>query len=60
MYKDPLWSNQVNKIASKGIDQKIEKLVEKLSLDTEQSDTDFMSNLYDLCVLNRMADSHDG
>ena len=59
MYKEPMISKETNEVAAKRINQKIEKTVEKLSSDTKQSDTDFMSNLYDLCVLNRMVDSHD-
>jgi len=58
MYKEPMISKETNEVAAKRINQKIEKTVEKLSSDTKQSDTDFMS-LYDLCVLNRMVDSHD-
>jgi len=52
-------SKETNEVAAKRIDQKIEKTVEKLSSD-KQSDADLISNLYDLCILNRMADSHDG
>ena len=59
MYKDLIVPKETNETMAKRINQKLEQVAEKLS-DTEQNDTDFMSNLYNLCVLNHMADSHDG
>ena len=57
MYTDLMISKKTNEIAAKRIGQKIEEMVKMLP---EQSDADFISNLHDLCILNRMADSHDG
>jgi len=58
MYKEPFCSDETNQNAKTRVDQKTNKVAEKL-VDPEASDADFFSNLHDLCVLNRMAESHE-
>lgn len=58
MYKEPFASKETNAAAALRVEQKMASTAEKVA-NPEQSDADFMANLTDLCVLNRMAESHD-
>lgn len=58
MYKEVFASEEANKCAEVRIEQKTKETIKKLT-DTKQSDSDFMAILHDLCILNRMKDSHD-
>jgi len=57
MFRDPIASKEANDQAANMIKHKMIKVAETLA-DPNLCDTDFTSNLFDLCVLNKMADSH--
>ena len=57
MFKDPLASREANEQAEKMINRKTIEIVQKLS-DPQQEDLEFTSNLMDLCLLNKMVESH--
>lgn len=57
MYKDPLASNVANEQAKQMLERKARELSEKIT-DETSSDSDFAKNLFDLCQINLMADSH--
>jgi hypothetical protein len=57
MYKEPLTSDETNRNFVKQIEYKVEKTMEALK-DPTIVDDDFNARLYDLCVLNRMEESH--
>lgn len=59
MYKEILVSQEVNQKVVAFIDRKIEVVAEKVT-NEGQGDSDFMANLHDLCVLNRMRESYAG
>jgi cell division protein FtsL len=58
MYKEPFASKDSNAAAALRVEQKIASTVYKVA-NPEQSDSELMSKLHDLCVLNRMLESHD-
>jgi hypothetical protein len=55
MYKEPLVDEKTNKIVEIRIRQEIDK---KVAAIRDENNINFLSNLHDLCVLNRMRDSH--
>jgi hypothetical protein len=55
MFKDPLTSKDA---AEKMIEMKTKETVYKL-LETQQTDQEFVNNLMDLCLLNKMANSYN-
>jgi hypothetical protein len=57
MFKDPLSSQKANEQAEIIIGMKTEKLVQELT-NSNLSDDCFTVNLMNLCILNKMADSH--
>ena len=59
MYKEPLAPEKVNINFEKRIGYQMEKQVEKIAI-IDQDDGQFLINLHGLCVLNKMAESHQG
>ena len=57
MFYDPIASDAANIQAETLICQKTEEIAKKIT-SADQSD-DFIGNLRDLCLLNKMADSHE-
>jgi hypothetical protein len=57
MYRETLVSDKTNQNSVRAIQWKKEKTMEALK-DPALVDDDFNARLYDLCVLNRMEDSH--
>ena len=57
MYKEPFASKETNAAAALRVEQKIKQVAAKVA-DPDQNDADFTANLLDLCMLNRMAESH--
>jgi len=56
MYKEPFASREANEAMKTRITQKMEQVAGKLLI--SKSDEGFAKNLLDLCILNRMAESH--
>ena len=57
MYREPLLDEKRNAQMAKRIEVEMVKKSEQVA-DESQTDASFMANLHDLCVLNRMAESH--
>lgn len=57
MFKDPIANQAANEQAARMIDRKTKEVSGKVT-DPNHSDAEFMGNLFDLCTLNKMADSH--
>jgi len=57
MYKEVFISKETNAAAAMRVEQKMEQVSAKVA-DLGQSDADFTANLLDLCILNRMLESH--
>ena len=57
MYKEIITTEDVNRSMEKRITEKMKQVAEKVL--SPKSDEDFTKNLRDLCILNRMAESHN-
>jgi len=57
MFKCPMSNREANEQAARFIERKITEKVSAL-IDPEQSNSEFIGNLFDLCILNKMAESH--
>jgi len=57
MYKEPLLNDANNAIMKKVIELEMANKTKKVA-DESQTDAAFLVNLHDLCVLNKMAESH--
>lgn len=57
MYKDPLIDKNMTAQMETRVGQELVKQSEKVA-DESQTNAQFTANLHDLCVLNRMAESH--
>ncbi len=57
MYKEVLASEEANEAMRRRIEMKTAEVAEAVV--GAETDEEFFSALHDLCVLNRMADSHE-
>ena len=57
MFKDPIASKEANDQAEKLVIRKMKEISKEVS-DPDISDTEFTRNLFDLCLLNKMVESH--
>lgn len=58
MYHEPIVDEKTNAAMRRQIEAKTQNVVTELTT-ANLGDEDFNAKLLDLCVLNRMADSHD-
>ena len=57
MYKEIITTEDVNRSMEKRITEKMKQVAEKVL--SSESNEDLTKNLWDLCILNRMAESHN-